>query len=78
MAGGVTPEFEEVTGRSLARTHPAFGGHPEVREVERLYREAIQVAKRSIYIENQYLTSQAVCEALAVQLVGRSAGGGIR
>ena len=64
---GVTPEFEEVTV-GVARTHPAFGGHPEVREVERLYREAIQVAKRSIYIENQYLTSQAVCEALAARL----------
>jgi len=64
---GVTPEFEEVTV-GVARTHPAFGGYPEVREVERLYREAIQVAKRSIYIENQYLTSQAVCDALVARL----------
>jgi phosphatidylserine/phosphatidylglycerophosphate/cardiolipin synthase-like enzyme len=52
----------------IARTQPAYGEAPEAREVERLYLDAIAAAHGSIYIENQYLTSRVVGEALARSL----------
>jgi phosphatidylserine/phosphatidylglycerophosphate/cardiolipin synthase-like enzyme len=39
-----------------------------VREVEALYRDAIAAARQSIYIENQYLTSAVIGDALAERL----------
>ncbi len=50
---------------AIARTEPACQGRSAVREVERLYLDAIAAAQRSIYIENQYLTSVVICDALA-------------
>lgn len=41
---------------------------PKIQEVERLYQDAIAAAQHSIYIENQYLTSQAIRKALAARL----------
>lgn len=67
---GLVPDLENVPV-GIARTFPAFNGFPEVREVERLYRDAIAAARRHIYIENQYLTSHAVGEALAARLEER-------
>jgi phosphatidylserine/phosphatidylglycerophosphate/cardiolipin synthase-like enzyme/uncharacterized membrane protein YdjX (TVP38/TMEM64 family) len=71
---------------AITRTEPAYKGRPEVEEVKRLYLDAIAAAKRWIYLENQYLTAQAVGEALAARLheadgpevviVTRPAGGG--
>jgi uncharacterized membrane protein YdjX (TVP38/TMEM64 family) len=55
----------EVT---IARTEPAFEGRPAVREVERTYLDAIAAARHCLYIENQYLTSRSVTEALAARL----------
>jgi phosphatidylserine/phosphatidylglycerophosphate/cardiolipin synthase-like enzyme/uncharacterized membrane protein YdjX (TVP38/TMEM64 family) len=52
----------------IARTEPAFKEQAEVREVEALYLEAIHAARRSIYLENQYLTAARVSEALAERL----------
>jgi phospholipase D1/2 len=52
----------------LARTWPAHDGREEIREVERLYLDAIARARRSIYIENQYLTSASIVRALAERL----------
>jgi phospholipase D1/2 len=52
----------------IARTQPAREGAPEVREVERLFVASIRAARRAIYIENQYLTSSAVGDALAERL----------
>jgi phospholipase D1/2 len=66
----IVPDLENVPV-GLARTFPAFNGLPEIREVERLYRDAIAAAERRIYIENQYLTSQAIAEALAARLEER-------
>ncbi|MFO8071149.1 MAG: VTT domain-containing protein [Polyangia bacterium] len=48
----------------IARTEPEFKGRPEVRELERLHLETIASARESLYIENQYLTSASICEAL--------------
>jgi phosphatidylserine/phosphatidylglycerophosphate/cardiolipin synthase-like enzyme/uncharacterized membrane protein YdjX (TVP38/TMEM64 family) len=57
---------------AIARTFPAHGGQPEVREVERLYLDMIEAAERFIYIENQYLTSAAICDALGARLRRRA------
>ena len=53
---------------AIARTYPEYGEQGEVREVERLYLDMIDTAKRFIYIENQYLTSDAICDALRAGL----------
>jgi phosphatidylserine/phosphatidylglycerophosphate/cardiolipin synthase-like enzyme/uncharacterized membrane protein YdjX (TVP38/TMEM64 family) len=53
---------------AIARAEPAYQGRAEVREVERLYLDAIASARRSIYIENQYLTSTKIGEALRASL----------
>lgn len=65
--GGVEVELEGVEV-AFARTRPEFQGREEVREVERLYRESIASAREFIYIENQYLTSRPVAEALVERL----------
>jgi phosphatidylserine/phosphatidylglycerophosphate/cardiolipin synthase-like enzyme/uncharacterized membrane protein YdjX (TVP38/TMEM64 family) len=52
----------------IARTQPARYGGQEVREVERLHLAAIAAARRWLYIENQYLTSNTVGTALAARL----------
>jgi len=64
----VTPLFRNVQV-GIARTFPAFQGQPEVREVERLYLDIIAHAQRWLYIENQYLTSAVVGDALTRSLV---------
>ncbi|MDZ7784245.1 MAG: phospholipase D-like domain-containing protein [Halioglobus sp.] len=53
---------------AIARTEPAHQGRAEVREVERLYLDAIAAAERRVYIENQYFTSHALTGALAGRL----------
>lgn len=52
----------------LARTFPARGKEPEIREVEALYLDCIAAAERLLFIENQYLTSHAIGTALAARL----------
>jgi phospholipase D1/2 len=52
----------------IARTQPAFGDQTAVREVEALFLDAIDAAERSIYIENQFMTSHAVVRRLARRL----------
>jgi phospholipase D1/2 len=63
----LTPDLENVPV-AISRTHPAYNGHLEVREVEALYLDAIAAAQRSIYIETQYFTSTALGRALAKRL----------
>ncbi len=53
---------------AIARTSPPWNGRGEVREVERLYLDMIASARRSIYIENQYLTAGRIARALAARL----------
>jgi phospholipase D1/2 len=53
---------------ALARTEPAHGSRPEIREVQRLWEDAIAAAERSIYIENQYLTATNIGDALIRRL----------
>ncbi len=64
---GVDPDFRDVDV-GIARTMGQHRGRAEVREIERLYCDIIGAARRYIYIENQYLTSAAVGDALASRL----------
>lgn len=64
---GLEPDLEDVS-IAIARTEPAYKGRPEVREIESLYKDAIASARHSIYIENQYLTSSSIVEAIAARL----------
>jgi uncharacterized membrane protein YdjX (TVP38/TMEM64 family) len=62
----LTPDLKDV-GAAISRTDPGS----EIREVERLYLDSIQAARRSIYVENQYLTSARVGAALEERLKER-------
>jgi phospholipase D1/2 len=53
---------------ALARTRAAINDDPQICEVQELYLDMIARAKRTIYIENQYFTSNALGEALAARL----------
>lgn len=63
----IKPDLKNVRC-AVSRTYPAFKGHEEVREVARLYEEAISAAQRHIYMESQYLTSGLVSNALSKAL----------
>lgn len=63
----LAPELCDVDV-AIARTDPAHEGRPEVREIERLLLDAIAGAERWIYLENQYISSAAVSDALAARL----------
>ena len=63
----VQPDFLHARV-AIARTEPAYGGAKEIREIETLFRDAIAGGRRWIYIENQYLSSAAVSDALASRL----------
>ena len=63
----IAPAFRDVR-LGLARTEPGWRDRPEVRESEALHLAAIKAAKRSIYLENQYVASPAIGEALAARL----------
>lgn len=64
---GIHPDLENVA-IGIARTLPAHGERGEVREVEALYLDAVAAARRFIYIENQYLSSHTVGQALGRRL----------
>jgi len=66
------PTLEDVQV-GIARTEPAFEGRPEVREVEALYAASLAAARRHVYVESQYLTSNAVAETLC-ELLRRPGG----
>lgn len=63
----VEPRMTDATV-AISRTLPAGNSHPAVREVEALYLDQIAAARRYIYIENQYFTSQKLGDALMVRL----------
>ncbi len=53
---------------AIARTLPEHEERAEVREVERLYLDAIAAAKDVIYCESQYFASRRIAEAMAKRL----------
>ena len=66
--GNLAADIED-TDVAIARTKSAMSPREaSVREIEKLTLEAIGGARRTIYIENQYLTSSAVGRALGERL----------
>lgn len=63
----VRPDFRDVAV-GISRTCPVMDDGREVREVERLFLDAIDAAEQSIYIENQFFTSTLVAERLAKRM----------
>ncbi len=64
---GLTPHLRDVEV-AIARTAASGYAHRGVREVETLFVESIAAARRSIFIECQYLASTRVGEALVARL----------
>lgn len=65
--GTLAPHLTDVTV-GIARTDPPLGGRAAVTESAALYLASIRAAERFIYLENQYLASPVVAEALAARL----------
>ena len=65
--GALAPDLTDVDV-AIARTEPAHGGRPEVREVEALFLDCIAAARSSLYFENQYLSSPRIAAALGRRL----------
>jgi phosphatidylserine/phosphatidylglycerophosphate/cardiolipin synthase-like enzyme/uncharacterized membrane protein YdjX (TVP38/TMEM64 family) len=61
------PQLRDVD-IGVARTMPPRGEVPAVREIERLYLDMIDAARRTIYIENQYFTAPRIAAALEKRL----------
>jgi len=53
---------------AIARTLPGYDDRPAVRESERLYLDFIAAAQWLLYVENQYLTSRVIRDALCRSL----------
>ena len=53
----------------VARTEPAWGRRPAIRENLALHLACIRRARRLIYLENQYVTSPVIAQALAERLM---------
>ncbi|CAL8970911.1 TVP38/TMEM64 family inner membrane protein YdjZ [Rhodoplanes serenus] len=65
---GVVPDIRD-TRLAIARTVPCCDdGEPEAREIEALFLDSIDAARRSIYIENQFVTAAAMAERLAARM----------
>ena len=65
--GGLAPTFEKVDV-AVARTMPTYEDRHEIREIERLYLDAIASARKSIYCETQYFASDKIAEAMGRRL----------
>ena len=64
----VAPDFTDAR-LGIIRTLGALqDGSAEIREVERSTMDAISRAEKLVYIENQYITSRAACEALLARM----------
>jgi phospholipase D1/2 len=61
------PMLEDVDV-AIARTLPEHNGERGAYEIETLYLDAIRSARRTIYIESQYLACRAIAEAIAERL----------
>jgi phospholipase D1/2 len=63
----ITPDLTDVDV-AIARTMPGADAQASVRECEALFVDSIAAAERSIYIESQYFTNEALATALAARL----------
>ncbi len=60
-------EFKNIPV-TISRTYPEWMGNPEVREIERLLLDSIAAARKTIYLEDQYVTSNSISGALCERL----------
>lgn len=65
--GDVKPDLTDIDV-AIARTEPAYDGDPGVYEVRQLHLDAIASARRHLFFENQYFTSDLICNALSARL----------
>ena len=63
----VAPDLADIDV-AISRTEPAFDGAAGVFEVRQLYLDAIASARRQLFFENQYFTSDTLCNALSARL----------
>ena len=63
----VMPDLTDVEV-AIARTEPAYEGHPGVHQVRQLHLDAIAAARRHLFFENQYFTSGLIANALSARL----------
>ena len=63
----VNPALREVDV-AISRTLPTYEDRDEIREVEQLYLDSIEAARHFIYVENQFLSSHRIGQALAARL----------
>ncbi|SFG73848.1 phospholipase D1/2 [Palleronia marisminoris] len=61
------PDFRNVE-IGISRTEPRYHGTELVNEIEELYLAAIRAARRTIYVESQYLAAGSLCEAMEARL----------
>jgi phosphatidylserine/phosphatidylglycerophosphate/cardiolipin synthase-like enzyme len=64
---GLKAEFHDVE-IGLARTRSQYEDIPETREIEALFIEQIERARRFVYIESQYFASRKIAEAITLRL----------
>ena len=69
---GLTPDFQNIE-IGIARTLPDYRSSHEIREAEALTRDCLRAARRFIYIEAQYMTSDFIGDILSDHLT-RSEG----
>jgi phosphatidylserine/phosphatidylglycerophosphate/cardiolipin synthase-like enzyme/uncharacterized membrane protein YdjX (TVP38/TMEM64 family) len=55
---------------AISRSEPEFDGAAGAFEVRQLYLDAIASARRQLFFENQYFTSDTLCNALSARLSG--------
>jgi phosphatidylserine/phosphatidylglycerophosphate/cardiolipin synthase-like enzyme len=63
----LSPSLRDVDV-AVARTFPELNERNEIREIEALNLAAIAAARRIIYLENQYLASRVIADALCARL----------
>lgn len=63
----IKPDLTNI-GVGIVRTEPAYNGRDGVYEVRQLHLDAIFAARKWLFFENQYVTSDLVCNALADRL----------
>lgn len=63
----LTAHFENIDV-AISRTQPKYGDVEEAHEIEALYLDLIERAKRHIYAESQYFASRKIAEAIARRL----------
>ena len=62
------PAMFEQVDIAISRTHAAYKGTAEIKEIEALYLDMIAAARRFIYFENQYFTSAKIAACLAARM----------